>query len=187
VFTFTQYKQSLSHFHDADRTYITKNISFLYFFPMFCLGIFAGIIYYHISEANYNLSNRSTGLLCLFFAISHILFLACTSYTLRYLFSLSTGITFILFLLCYVVLCILLSDCSENFFQVPNGNELFHFFGDISYPGYLFHLSLNYFFMTRLDLQPYDNIILFTLITIPDILLLSYILHVTLEKFFIDQ
>jgi peptidoglycan/LPS O-acetylase OafA/YrhL len=189
VFTFSPYQQSLSYFHTDYITYLAKNVGFLYFLPMFCIGVFGGITNYHLSRSNITLSN--SGFTCLLLAMSHVLFLACLGiYALIIwklpVFNFDRDNLNIFFALGYTALCILLSQEGENFFKSLMESKVFQFFGDISYPGYLFHLSLNYLFVNYIGLQPVDNIILFTIITIPSILLLSYFLHITIENFFIN-
>jgi peptidoglycan/LPS O-acetylase OafA/YrhL len=193
-FTFTSDPSKMviiNTYVDANLDFLTKNIGFLYYLPIFCLGVFAGVVNYHIKASGIKFTNKYIGVVSLFLATAHILFVLYLG--LRLLlkqpmwFEHNRDNLNLFFSIGYSVLVILLSDDGANFFKSLMESKFFLLLGDISYPGYLFHLSLNYLLMTKVGLDPVNNIVIFSFLTISFLLIFSYVMHITVETFFINK
>jgi peptidoglycan/LPS O-acetylase OafA/YrhL len=176
----------------ANLDYLTKNIGFLYFLPIFCLGVFAGVINYHIKVSKIQFTKWYIGILSLFLATAHVIFVLYLGLRLilkqPMWFQHNRDNLNLFFSIGYAVLAILLSGESSNFCKRIFESRVFIFLGDISYPGYLFHLSINYYFMWKAQLlDPHKNIYVFTCVTITTLFIFSFVLHKTVENFFIRK
>jgi peptidoglycan/LPS O-acetylase OafA/YrhL len=194
-FTFTTESKniiSITSFLTSNLDYFTKNIGLLYFLPMFCLGVFAGVINYHRTISKIQLNNSYVGLISLILAMSHILYLGFSGvhlliYSKKISFQFDRDNLNFYFSIGYSIVVILLSAEGSNFFKKVMESKLFLFLGDISYPGYLFHLSLNYVIIKIFSVNPVNNILVFTCITVPLIIIFSYLVHITVENYFIRK
>jgi peptidoglycan/LPS O-acetylase OafA/YrhL len=181
---------SIYYFIDQDYGDLKRNLVFFYLLPLFLIGIFAAIIYYHFSQKIKKISCYNlTGFISLILATSNVIMVLCLGlykYIVGHLPKNIVGTQnfVIYFAVGYFFLVILVSDGNNFFIKIMN-SKLFQFFGNISYPGYLIHMITNYTLVIHFDFNPKENFLKFVSYTIPISLIISYIMHLTVEKYFI--
>jgi peptidoglycan/LPS O-acetylase OafA/YrhL len=181
---------SIYYYIDQDYGHLKRNLVFFYLLPLFLIGIFAAIVYYHFSEEIKKINCcKLRGFICLIIATSNVLLVLGLG-LYRYLVGhlpqnlVGTQNFVIYFALGYFFLVVLVSD-GENFFIKIMNSKFFQFFGNISYPGYLLHMVTNYTLIIHYDFKPKEDFLKFVSFTIPITLILSYIMHLTIENYFI--
>jgi peptidoglycan/LPS O-acetylase OafA/YrhL len=161
-----------------------KNIVFVNYLPVFLLGSFMAIIVYHLKKAKHNFNKypKTKGAFILFMSLIHFVFIYH-----RWIVGIDDdSIPWCNYngIFCLGYCFIFMFFNGENFMSKFFGLKAVAFFGNISYPGYLFHTAIREFMFRTFNWQKNFKDLLFCfLITI----VVSYILHITVENFFINK
>lgn len=164
-----------------------QNIVFLNYFPVFFLGCFAAIIYNDFLkdkefDKGIQLYIGILSFILVFFQVLLFLYSIVSKYFLDFpIYFPGYNAASVL---CYMnFLLLLLLSIGKNFNNKMLEGGFLNFFGDISYPGYLFHISIADIINdnTKLKYGDPNLIILSFFITI----IVSLILHLTIEEYFV--
>lgn len=170
---------------DIDDYSFEKNIVFINYLPIFLIGSFMAIIVYHLKQIKYDFNKHShaKAIFILFISLIHgpMIYYRCVK-GVQTFWSLPFSNFNIIFCTGYVVALKFLhgKNFMTSFFQ----SKLISFFGDISYPAYLFHTIVREFTFKYWGWQSSNGFELFLcfLITV----LIAYLLHISVETYCIN-
>lgn len=171
--------------YDIDDFAIEKNIVFVNYIPVFMLGSFMGIIVYHLKKEKYDFNSNANlkGLFILFMSLIHFIFIAIREYmgNAESFWDIPWANFSLLFSFGYVIIFLFFNG--QNFMSNFFSHKFVAFFGNISYPAYLFHQGIRDVFMVNLKWKKtfVNYVFCFTLTII-----VSYFLHKTVENYFIN-
>jgi peptidoglycan/LPS O-acetylase OafA/YrhL len=169
---------------DINNFSFEKNIVFVNYVPVFLLGSFMAIIVYHLKNSKHNFNSFSflRGAFILFMCLIHgpIIYFKCLN-ELNFLWGIPLNNFSLIFGSGYVIAIMFLNG--NNFMTSLFENKVIFFIGEISYPAYLFHTIVReYFFKFYQWKISFPDLFSCAVITI----IISYLLHITVEKFFIN-
>jgi len=174
---------------------IYANLIFINFFPIFAFGSFAAIINEDYLSPNYKfleyftIKNYFFGILSYIILFAHIILIISVA-IFKYVFginlenSISTENLSLIFSLLYSIMIILMNFTKENLINKFLEMKIFIFLGNISFPGYLFNLSITKFYMHFFNMKNTNLITI--IISLLTLMLFCYFIHHTVEIYFIN-
>ena len=166
------------------------NKMFVLFIPNFLMGCLLAVLIHHLEESKFNFDNYSClkGFFAFIMCIFHfLLILMVKLMNVHYGIKTKWGETLEILSTLWGIIYSILVFCliGKNFMTTLFEIRLFQFFGNISYPAYL----LNIPFRNICDKLLTDHIGYFwaTITSVFAILLCSYLIHITLENYFIEK
>jgi len=162
---------------------LMANLVFINYYPVFLLGSFSAIIYYHLKKDGINIGKCSFTILNLTMCCSHVILIVILGILLVFYKISLTEVTAtenlcLPFATLYAILLIFLTE--KNFIRSILRTRVMIFFGDISYPGYLFHCLF-----AKLSIAYIENKIVAMIVSFFSTLLISFIVHKTIENYFV--
>jgi len=171
---------------DIDDYSFEKNIVFINYIPIFLVGSFMSIIVYHLKKFKHNFNSFPIlkGLFILFISLIHgpIIYYRCM-HGINTFWGLPFSNFNFIFCTGYVIALMFMNG--KNFMTSFYQSKIISFFGDISYPAYLFHTIVREFTFKYWGWNSGQGFHLFLcfLITVA----LSYLIHITVENYFIKK
>lgn len=170
---------------DIDDYSFEKNIVFVNYLPIFLIGSFMSIIVYHLKKIKYDFNKLSVakGFFILFISLIHgpMIYYRCVN-GVQTFWNLPFSNFNIIFCSGYVLALKFMHG--KNFMTAFYQSKLISFFGDVSYPAYLFHTIVREFTFKYWGWKSTNGFQLFLcfLLTIA----LAYLLHISVETYCIN-
>jgi len=170
---------------DIDDYSVEKNIVFIYYLPIFLIGSFMAIIVYHLKKIKYDFNKHSLlkGIFIAFISLIHgpMIYYRCV-YGAQTFWNLPFSNFNIIFCTGYVIALKFMNG--KNFMTSFYQSRIISFFGDISYPAYLFHTIVREFTFKYWGWKSSNGfqLLLCFFITV----VLAYLLHISVETYCIN-